>query len=578
MPKRGSDGAVKSAAATAAAAGSGFRDRKRRKAGVVTYDFKPKDADPFRFSEIEAEKAWPARKEDAHPLLPTGSPTYEPGSVIHFGVVVPGNCLMRFSEESLRGIVGLVMDEEPVAGRAQVGETRLYPLLRQQAAPAAAAGAAAPQPPADWHPPQPIPADLDAVEEGQGVAAPLARPPLVPNHQWMLEAPCGPILPFAQKVEVMVNNTVVKTLELNGTALQRQHGLAVRSAKKKFGPNMDVSPTNYYLPMTPSDLDPEEPSPKLRKVAEELCRGKNARFLGKSPLYGFPFEYDPVLKMLHNHEHQSTLYFGPGVHVEIRVTLVSRPSGLRCLLVNDENLTSAEKEALWARNPRVRLDAMWLQMVKICFPPMSPFLKGLEQELKKNGGRDYAFTAPSEMRHPVLNRMSEQEWAFSLQQLGLPSYVIFYWDTNEGLDGASGHVPNSSVWRFPPNLESLNVTYQGESLLAGGPVTKLDVPGADTADKMSFFEQQMKFRRDPRTYSEFFDEGFQQYVFVDTTNLYLQDSKMHELDKIHLKLKFNNDLSPEGWQIGVLAVSEKKFTLKSTGEHFITNAAGKTQI
>jgi hypothetical protein len=212
---------------------------------------------------------------------------------------------------------------------------------------------------------------------------------------------------------------------------------------------------------------------------------------------------------------------------------------------------------------------MWLAMKKMCFPPGSPFMKALEAEMKKNGGREYPMCSYSELRQPVLHNVSEQEWPFSLQMLNQPSLLYFFFEPNENLEGHNGHVLNTSVFKFPPNLETLNITFQTESLLSGGAVTKLDLPGTDTADKMSFFLQQAKFRREPRTYDEFFDEGIQQYVVMDISNLYLQDQKMHELDKIHLKLKFNADLAPPGWQIGVIAVAEKKFVLKPNGEHVI---------
>jgi hypothetical protein len=591
MPKRDRSGNTKNASADddkkkKTATSIGFRDRKKIKTGVISHVFKPKEAEPFNFSELEVTQTWPARQVSSVPILPTGSPTYEPGQVVHYGAIVPSNCFMRFTKEALRGIVGIVMDDVVVPGQPP-GEARLLPLGVRRAVPVAQ--------PADGAAPPPIaivpPVDDDGVAEvaegaiaaavAAGAVLPPADAPVVqpldPDHLFVLEAPSGPILPFVEKVEVMIQNTVVKTIELSGNALQRYTALANRSAKKKYGQDMDTSAINYYMPTAQNDLSADEPSEKLRKISHELCRGKNARFVGKSPLYGLPFEYDPVLKMLHDRKHLDTLYFGPGTHLEIRVYLTATPRGLRCLIADNPDLTAAERTQLWARHPRVKLESMWLQMHKICFPPMSPFLKQLEAEFKKHGGRDYAFCDANEMRHPVHGRVSEQEWAFSLQQLNSPTYLVFYFQPNDDIDGTNGYSANSSVFRFPPNLESFNITYQGETLLPCGPVTKLDMPGTDTVEKLAFYEYQKRYRRDPSTYDEFFDESVQQYVLVDLSTLYLQDSKMHEMDKIHFKLKFNNELSPAGWQIGVVAVAEKKLTLKTSGEHVITNAAGKTQ-
>jgi len=556
MPKRARSPTGAPASKKASSSASNFRERKRIKAGVITYDLKPKDASALNFSELEVPKAWPARREESFPLLPTGSPTYEAGQVVHFGAIVPSNCLMRFDKECLRGLVSLVMDTV-VAADQPPGEARVLPLSGvAPLAPAAAPVAAG---------------DNDDVPlAGAAAAAAVDHAP----HQVIPESPSGPILPFVEKIEIMLHNTVVKTIELTGNALQRQHGLGVRSAKKKYGPDFESSPYNYVLPLTRADLDPANPSEHIRKVAEALRLPKNALYVGKSPVYGFPFEYDPVLKTIHDREKLDTFYFGPGTHFEVRIQISAKARGLRMLTAANE---AGARAALWARRQRVKLQSLWLAMKKICFPPGSAFLRMLEAEMKKNGGRDYPFVAYNELRHPVLSRMSEQEWPFSLQQLGLPSYLIFYFDTSDGLEGSNGHNVNTTVYRFPPNLESLNVTYQGESLLPGGQVTKLDMPGTDTADKLAFYEHQAKFRRVPGTYDTFFDDGTQQYVVIPMTDLYLQDSKMFELDKVHLKLKFSNDLSPEGWQIGVVSAAEKKLTLKSSGEHVVTNSTGKPQ-
>lgn len=309
-----------------------------------------------------------------------------------------------------------------------------------------------------------------------------------------------------------------------------------------------------------------------------MRRAKYQRFGGRSPVYGFPFNYDPVLKQLNKTPNVDSYYFSPGMHIEIRIYLTSHFSrGLRALGAG-RDIDNAARQELWNRHPRVVIDAMWLQMERQCFPPNSAFLKSLEAEFHKKDGRDIPFTDPNELRTPLYARMTEQIWPINAHQLGYPSYAFLYFSTNNAVDGSNGHALNSTVWKFPENLESLDVTYQDHSLLPGGQLTKLDMPATDTADKMMFFDHQKQFRRHQVTYESFYDESIGQYVLLDLRDLYLQDAKLGELDRIMVHMKFNNNLSPEGYQIGLIAVAEKKIVLKPTGEHGIINAAGKPQI
>jgi hypothetical protein len=150
--------------------------------------------------------------------------------------------------------------------------------------------------------------------------------------------------------------------------------------------------------------------------------------------------------------------------------------------------------------------------------------------------------------------------------------------TNDEIDGTNGHTLNSTVWKFPPNLESFDLTYLNQSLLPSGQVTRLDNPSADNPSKRAFYNHQSNFRRDPGPYEAFYDEGVQQYIALDLRDLYLQQEKLTQLDHLQLILKFNNNLSPNNYQIGLTAVTEKKLILKPSGEHGIVNAAGKPQI
>lgn len=535
----------------------GFRDRVKVKSGVMNYIFKPKEAAAYNYGELEVEKDWPARLISCMKIPPSGSPAYLPGQSVHFSVVVPANCYMKFSKEVLCGVVGMIMDTVPAAGEAPA-EERLHPL--RLAAAAAADG------------------DDDGEDESEGEddGGELDFDPL---HKFVLENPSGTILPFVEKIELMIQNQVVKCIELGGGALQRYTGLANRTAKPKYGPDMTASEVNYNLPQTDADVSYENPSKATRKKCRALRRDKYQRFIGRSPVYGFPFSYDPVAKQINKKPDLDSYYFAPGTHVEVRVYLASSfTRGLRSLDAGNPALTNAERQDLWARRPRMKLESLWLQMDRQCFPPNSPFLKSLEAEFTKQGSRDIPCTDSNELRTPLYARMSEQTWSINLHQLGYPTCCYIFFSTNDQIDGANGHSVNASCWKFPPNLESLDVTYQQTSLLPGGQLTKLDLPGTDTADKLMFYEHQKQFRRVPGPYEQFFDESLGQYVVLDLSTLYLQDHKLTELDHIMLSLKFNNNLSPEGYQIGLQAVTEKKAVLKPSGEHGIVNAAGKPQI
>jgi hypothetical protein len=218
----------------------------------------------------------------------------------------------------------------------------------------------------------------------------------------------------------MIQNQVVKCLELGGGALQRYHGLANRTAKAKFGQDFNASDVNYHMPQVEADLSAEAPSESTRKRCKALRRGKFQRFLGRSAIYGFPFSYDPVLKMLNKTPNLDSYYFSPGTHLEVRVYLSTNFSrGLRALAAEDAALDNDERQALWNRHPRVVIDSMWLQMERQCFPPHSKFLSMLQEEFKKNDGKDNPATDANELRTPIHARMTEQTWAINLHQIGM---------------------------------------------------------------------------------------------------------------------------------------------------------------
>ena len=530
---------------------AGFRDKKRVKAGVVNYLFKPKDNQAYNFSELEVVKEWPARRKQLVKVHPVGSPLYDPGSTVHFNLVVPSHCFMRFTAETLCAIVGMVMNAVPVPGQ-QPRTVRLMPLREE---------------------------NKDDEEDFDATMDPDEERNFVEEEKFIPESPSGIALSLVDRIEVMVHNTVVKCFEISGSALQRYHGLANRTAKEGFGPDMDATSIGYYLPETDKDIDSLKPSKKLLEYAREFRKDKNERFATRSSLYGFPFLYDPVIRQIHNKEDLESYEFGPGTHLELRIFLSGNFSrGLRSLDAETPTLTVEERSMLWNRKPRFALDQMWLTMERQMFPVLSQFLKQMDAEFAKRGSRPYPFCAPNDLRNPVTPNLTEQTWPINLHLIGYPTLLYVYFERSDNIDGINGANVNTTVYKFPPNLDSIDITYQETSLLPGGELRKLDLPELDTHDKMYFFDDQKRFRRHPGTYETFFDDGVQQYILIELTDLYLQDAKLSELDALKVSLKFNNRLSPEGWQIGLMPVNEKMFELKPTGEHIITNSAGKQQI
>jgi len=55
----------------------------------------------------------------------------------------------------------------------------------------------------------------------------------------------------------------------------------------------------------------------------------------------------------------------------------------------------------------------------------------------------------------------------------------------------------------------------------------------------------------------------------------MQDIKYHELENIYVNLKFTNALSPNGWQMFLMSVTENSLHLKPSGEHAILNSTGQ---
>jgi len=425
-------------AKNAAASGvsvAGLRDKIKIKTGVVENVLKPKDSRGFNFSDPEVPMEWPARYVSKQIIHPTGSPTFAEGSEIHFNIIVPANSYMRFSAQCLNMIVGLVMSV-PGVGGAPPTVVRLEPKRVR-----------------------------------------LVEPE---TNMFVPECAAGTALTFVERIELMLSNTVVKSCEMIGGALLRYTGLANRTAGAKYGPDMKTTEVDYFLPMTASDLSSENSGERLTKFCAGLQDEKNGRYAVRSAIYGFPFEYDPVLNSMRKIEDKGGRFFGPGTHLEVRLFLKSDFGRiLRGLTGEDGNTRRREREQ------RGVIDKIWLEMEKITFPQGSQFLKAMEAEFVKTGYRKYPFTSPNELRTPILPNMSEQTWTINPHQIIYPVYGILGFAKTAQVDGLNGETVNNSAFVFPDNLESIDILYGTTSLLPGGPITKLNMPGMDTADSSS---------------------------------------------------------------------------------------------
>jgi len=135
------------------------------------------------------------------------------------------------------------------------------------------------------------------------------------------------------------------------------------------------------------------------------------------------------------------------------------------------------------------------------------------------------------------------------------------------------------VYRFPPNMDSLDVKFGSTSLLpTGGPVTKMSSARIDTIEKAILCKDQaVNYRREIDSLSDFYlDTAVQQYIVIPLTHIYAHKptSEWGTLSPIHIEMGFTAALSPAGWQIVVLSVTEGQLGLRADGSHYMLNAAG----
>jgi hypothetical protein len=208
----------------------------------------------------------------------------------------------------------------------------------------------------------------------------------------LLTASAGAVVNVLEKLEVMIQNAVVKTQELSGGSLQRYLGLTNRTAKAKYGPDIKASEINYFLPRKDADVS-DEPSEFTKKKFQHFREDKYERFLSMGTLYGLPFSYDPALKDANKSEDLDTFYFGPGVHIELRLFLKSDfGKAIRALDENRPGITDAQRVALKARRPRLKIEQMWFGMERQSYQPTSGVLISLQSEFKSQGERVIPFS------------------------------------------------------------------------------------------------------------------------------------------------------------------------------------------
>lgn len=550
------------------AKGQGFRDKKKVKLGVLDYVFAPARSTGFRFDQLQVLKTWPAKQVKIEKLRPFGSPTYEPGQHVHYQLLTAANQFVRFAHESFFAIVALLLNVvvAPVvvappaipAGADAAAIQAAMVAAAQAGADAALAQAAAAAPP-----------ETEQLRPLSGDAA----------HRFLMESAAGCPLNLVDRIEIMVENNVVKTIELTGGALARYHALANRCAKERHGPDAKSMPTAFWMPLVDSDLAPiaANASEMTQRHARHVRRIENGRYLTKSSIYGFPFGYDPVVAGLHDLKDGTEMYFGPGTHIDIRVYLRDNFSvALRSLEADTPGLTDQQRRALWARGQRVMIEQMWFEVETLTFNTGSPFLRDMEAEFARTNERKYPCTNATEWRAPVHQGLTEQELTVNLYGLSFPVMLYLCFMKTTHVDGRDGHNQNTSVYKFPENLASFDVLYNNQSLLPGGEVTKLNEPGADTMDKHVFYRSQVPFRRSPGTYDEFYTSGVQQFAAVPLDTLYFQDNaKFTELQNLLVRLKWSNERAPAGYQLVVTAVCENVVVLHHRGRtHSVLNATG----
>jgi len=405
------------------------------------------------------------------------------------------------------------------------------------------------------------------------------------NGDFIPECLAGGALQLCERVDVLMWNQVTRTLEKSCASIARYIGLTHRTAKREpgseFGPDFNVMTNNYFMPTKSADLakTAEDRSDKLKNFAATWCVAGNSTMTVCSPLYAFPFAYDPVLAQSYGRKDilQKSKWFPPGTNIEVMVTL-KKNIALRALGAEELN-TAAGRTALRVNKPTVNIEKMWLSVEKIRFPEKSEFVETMEKERKREAAIEYPFTSFSEIRENIISNQTEQRIVFNLHQMQYPKLVYFLWMLAAEIDGTNGSNQNHSVFKFLENLDKLDITYAGVSILpTGGPVKNISSPNTETPEKFILYKDQMRHRREPDTYDAFYSktECLQQYILVELDPIYAGKSPKEwtALDNIEVDMGFTTDLSPKGWQMIAIGVHEGRLGIRPDNTHYIVNSSG----
>lgn len=448
--------------------------------------------------------------------------------------------LLRFSDETLAGIVGLEQDHTTPAVPGGDG----------------------------------VPA-IPAVTTRRQIK-PLDNADIFP------ETPGGVLLNCIEDIKVFLTNQVVKTFEKGGNATARYMGLLHRTVKKEFGSKFVLNQANWYHPKSTKDISATAAnrSTKMTAYATHLSQASNNRFVSTAPLCGFPFKLDPLLCQMYDRKDLlESRFFPPNTHLDIHLTLKSNLGlALRSLAADDTD-DQATRIALRGRNPSIVIDELYLMVDKVIFPEGHPFVESMVNKRRNTEALIWPISGFNELRDGIVPNQTEHMYRVNLTQLQFPAYIMISWMRQQQLEGSNGYNLNTSVYKFPPNMDSLDVTFAGSSLLpTGGPVTKMSSSRIDTMEKATLCrDQSLYFRRDPDALGEFYsEECVQQFIIIPLTHLYAHKppSEWSTLSPILINMGFTADLSPTGWQIIVSSVTEGQLGMRADGSHFMLNAAG----
>lgn len=403
------------------------------------------------------------------------------------------------------------------------------------------------------------------------------------NGNFIPEAAAGVALALVEKINVFLTNQVVKTFEKVGAATARYMALLHKSVPdKKYQPvKYKLNQANWYRPKTSKDVTrtQNDRSNKLNTYGAHLSEANNNRFVATSSICGFPFSYDVLIAFMN--ERKDLLegrFFPPNTNFDIHITLKDDLSqALRCLGA-DETEDQAARVALRNAKPSFIIDDFVLFTDQVIFPEGHRFIKSMEELRRTTPALIFPLTSNNEIRDSIVAQQTDHRFRLNLHQLQFPAYLMIFFMRQQNLDGSNGYNLNLGVHRFPPNLDSLDVTYANNSLLPTGKrVTRLSSARIDTLEKLVLCQHQAKYREDPDALGDFYSaEAVQQYLVLPLQHLYANKTpaEWSSMSPIFVELGFTSDLSPPGWQIVVTSVSEGQLGYRRDNSHYMVNSTG----